>query len=195
MNILFINCCIRGKDISRTDKLARCLIETACAENDSLIEEDLANGQLFMPMFKKDIDNRTKLIEKSDYSNKEFDAAKRLANADVVIIAAPFWDLSFPSELKCYIEHITVNGITFKYSESGIPQGLCKAKKLYYVTTAGGYIYNDSFSFGYIKELFCGMFGIKDIELIKAEGLDILENNSEKILVEVENKIRTKCYN
>ena len=41
-------------------------------------------------------------------------------------------------------------GITFQYSTEGLPVGLCKAKKLYYITTAGGNYVPDEFGFGYV---------------------------------------------
>lgn len=57
------------------------------------------------------------------------------------------------------------------------------AKKLYYVTTAGGPL-DERFGYGYIKTLALDYFGIKETSLIKAEMLDILGNDSEKILKE-----------
>ena len=70
-------------------------------------------------------------------------------------------------------ENITVGDVTFRYSEKGIPQSLCKAEKLYYVTTAGGYIGENNFGFDYIKAVASGFFSIGDIEFFSAEGLDI----------------------
>lgn len=45
-----------------------------------------------------------------------FKYAHEFANADLIVIAAPFWDLSIPALLKVYIENIAVDGITFEYS-------------------------------------------------------------------------------
>ena len=64
-------------------------------------------------------------------------------------------------------------GITFKYSPEGIPIGLCKAKKLIYVTTAGGPIISDELGFGYVKALAENFYGIKDVSQVKKEFLDI----------------------
>lgn len=68
------------------------------------------------------------------------------------------------------------------YSSEGIPIGLCKAKKLYYVMTAGGSYVPEEFGFGYIKALAQNFYGIKDVELIKATGLDIQGNDAEGIV-------------
>ena len=59
---------------------------------------------------------------------------------------------------------------------------LCKAKKLIYITTAGGPIISDEFGFGYIKSLAENFYGIKDFAYIKAEGLDIYGANIQEIL-------------
>ena len=113
--------------------------------------------------------------------------ARQFAAADTIVIAAPHWDLSFPAALKQYVEQINVRGITFEYTPEGVPVGLCKARKLYYVTTAGGNFVPQDFGYGYIKALAESFYGIKDVELISATGLDIWGADAEAI---VEDRIR-----
>ena len=84
--------------------------------------------------------------------------------------------------LKQYIEQINVVGLTFKYLDNGMPMGLCKAGRLYYVTTAGGPIVSDEYGFGYVRTIAEVFYGIKDIHYIKAEGLDIVGADVEAIL-------------
>lgn len=90
-------------------------------------------------------------------------------------------------------EDIYVTGIVTKYGTDGRPEGLCSAKKLYYVTTAGG-PYNPGYSYEYIKDLAVNMFGITDTELIYVENLDIEGNDAEKLLqngiASIENKFK-----
>ena len=117
---------------------------------------------------------RDECIAKGDYSDAYFDMAKQFAAADTVVMAAPYWDLSFPATIKQYIEHINVLGLTFRYSPEGIPQGLCKAKKLYYVMTAGGNFVPEEYGFGYIKTMAQSFYGIEEVELVKDVGLDIV---------------------
>ena len=64
-------------------------------------------------------------------------------------------------------------GITFRYTPEGIPEGLCRAERLYYVTTAGGDFFPEQYGFGYIQALAQNFYHIKDVKLIKATGLDI----------------------
>ena len=82
-----------------------------------------------------------------------------------------------------YIENIYVTGIVSEYGDDGRPQGLCKAEKLYYVTTAGG-PYNDKYGYQYIRDISLNYFGIKETKQIYAEMLDIVGNDPEKILKE-----------
>ena len=90
-----------------------------------------------------------------------------------IVVAAPYWDLSFPAALKQYFEQINVLGITFKYSAEGTPIPLCKAKELIYVTTAGGAFVPEEFGFGYVKALAQGFYGIPDVRQVREVGLDI----------------------
>ena len=86
-------------------------------------------------------------------------------------------------------ESLTVNGLTFAYGENGIPHGLCKAKKFIYVTTAGGPIFYN-FGFEYVKTLATCFYGVSDVQLIKAEGLDVFGANVPKIMEDAKNSIK-----
>jgi FMN-dependent NADH-azoreductase len=108
--------------------------------------------------------------------------AQNQVAADAVVVAAPYWDMMFPAVLKTYLESITVSGITFRYSESGRPESLCRAKSLYYVTTSGGFIGQNDFGFSYVKALSLTFFGIAQIHRYTAEGLDIRGADVEKIM-------------
>ena len=172
---LYINCCVREE--SRTDRLARAVLQKLGGDFTELklYEENLK------PLDRETLIKRTSLIEQGDYSDQMFDYAKQFASADEIVIAAPYWDLSFPATLKTYIENIYVTGIVSTYDESGMPVGLCKAKDLYYITTAGG-PYDPTYSYGYIESLAKNFFGIPETHLVKAEMLDIIGNDSEEIL-------------
>lgn len=185
MSILFINVCPR-KD-SRTKKLADYLLNKL---NSNVKERNLAKTTV-LPLSEEMLELRTELAGKQDFNHPIFDLAKEFAAAETIVIAAPFWDLSFPALLKIYIENINVVGITFAYNKAGNPCGLCKAKKLYYVTTAGGPIFNDAYGYGYIKELAQKFYVIPKIYCIKAENLDIENVNVEQILHDVKHHIDT----
>lgn len=174
---LFINCCVR--EGSRTNRLANAVLKKLGNEYTELklYEKNL------LPLSKESLERRTALIGQGDYSDSMFDFAKQFAAADIIVIAAPYWDLSFPAPLKTYIENIYITGIVSEYDENGMPRGMCKAQKLYYVTTAGG-PYDPTYSYGYIENLAKDFFGIPEVNLVKAEMLDIAGNNAEEILLQ-----------
>ncbi|MBQ7827562.1 MAG: NAD(P)H-dependent oxidoreductase, partial [Clostridia bacterium] len=106
--------------------------------------------------------------------------ARQFAEADAVVIAAPFWDLSIPTLLKCYIENITASGVTFDYTVTGY-KGLCRAKKLYFVTTSGGFRDPD-FGYSYVSALAKEFYGIPETVCYAAEGLDLIGADIDAIL-------------
>jgi FMN-dependent NADH-azoreductase len=116
-----------------------------------------------------------------------FNYAKQFSEADMIVVAAPYWDMSFPAKLKIYIENINVGGITFTYSENG-PVGLCKAKELIYITTVGG-SFIPQFGYNYIKNMANIMYGIKNVGCFAAEGLDIWGNDVNAILDKTKKEI------
>ena len=172
---LYINCCAREE--SRTNRLARAVLQKLGGD---FTELKLYEANL-KPLDRGTLNKRTALIEQGDYSDPMFDYAKQFATADNIVIAAPYWDLSFPATLKIYIENIYVTGIVSAYNENGLPVGLCKAKELYYVTTAGG-PYDPTYSYGYIESLAKKFFGIPETHLIEVEMLDIEGYDAEEIL-------------
>lgn len=182
--ILYINACVRPN--SRTKRLADCVVEKLGGEVKEVNLYDLGLSPLDMEA----MDKREKASRGREFTDSQFDLSKQFSAADTIVIAAPYWDLSFPAVLKLYLENISVVGITFKYSENGIPVGLCSAQKLIYVTTAGGYIGENDFGFSYVKSLAQNLFGIKNVECVVAQGLDIVPQKAEEILSEAMSKIK-----
>lgn len=181
--ILYIDGAVRAE--SRTRELADYLAGKISGETEyvRLGEQEVS------PLKDKTLDMRNESTGKGDFSDPYFKYAKQFAKADEVILAAPYWDLSFPAVVKAYLENICVVGLTFSYSDKGIPESKCRAKKLYYVTTAGGTIAEEAYGYGYVKALAQGMFGIEEVLLIKAENLDVFGSNVERIMSEAKGEI------
>ncbi|KAF0866671.1 FMN-dependent NADH-azoreductase [Pseudomonas sp. LD120] len=92
--------------------------------------------------------------------------------ADVLVIAAPMYNFTIPTQLKAWIDRIAVAGQTFRYTEAG-PEGLCAGKKVIVVSTAGGLHVGQATGAAhedYLKVLF-GFLGISDVEFVRAHGL------------------------
>ena len=92
--------------------------------------------------------------------------------ADAIVIGAPMYNFALPSQLKAWIDRITVAGKTFRYGENG-PQGLAGGKKVVIVATAGGVHAGQPSAAAhedYLKFVL-GFVGITDIQVVRAEGL------------------------
>ena len=174
--VLFVNACVRKN--SRTKRIADHLLSKMSGEITEVKTAEID----FLPVDESFLKKRDALIASSNFDDSLFDHARLFASADEIVIAAPYWDLSFPASLKQYFEQINVLGITFAYTSEGIPNGLCKAKKLYYVTTAGGAFVPEDYGFGYVKALAQGFYGIPEVRLIQATGLDIYGADEEQII-------------
>ena len=107
--------------------------------------------------------------------------AEQFAQADEIVVAAPYWDLSFPSILKVYLERVCVTGITFHYVENR-EEGLCRADRAVYISTAGGYVGERHLGEEYVKTVFQRLFGIGAFTAIRCEGLDLPGSDPEALL-------------
>ena len=180
--VLFVNGCVREN--SRTLELAQAVLESVSGTMEEI--RLYPNGPEGLNAEK--LCRRDALLRSGAYSDPMFQLARQFAAADTIVMAAPYWDLAFPAKMRAYLEEITVSGITFRYGTNGIPQGLCKAKRLVYVSTAGGPMIQN-FGFEYVKALAHAFYGITDVILVKAEGLDIWGNNPEEILQQAKHKV------
>ena len=183
--VLLINACARPQ--SRTYALAQ---RAAILSDVGYNVINLYNENL-QPLDCYNLSKRDMFIEQGDFRSDMFRFAKDFSTAEEIVVAAPYWDLSFPSILKCYFEAICVNGITFKYGEGGAVIPLCKCKRLIYVTTAGGFIGENNLGYDYVKALCSNLLGIENTVFISAEGLDIIGSNTQEIMLEAENKINS----
>jgi FMN-dependent NADH-azoreductase len=104
--------------------------------------------------------------------------------ADIVVIGAPMYNFTIPSQLKAWIDRILVAGKTFKYSEAGV-EGLAKGKRVIVTITRGGFYGADTPSAAgehletYLRWVF-GFIGITDPEIIIAEGIQMGPEQREK---------------
>ena len=181
--ILFINACVRPD--SRTLELAKCVLSRL----EGQVEELRLDSENIPPLSNELLEKRNALIDAGNFSHPMLRYARQLAEADTLVVAAPYWDLIFPATVRLWFEHICVTGLTFRYSPEGFPVSLCKAKRLIYVTTAGGPIFAN-FGYDYSKAVCEGYFGIHDCCCIKAENLDIVGADVKGIMDHAKTEIR-----
>lgn len=167
MSTLFVNACMRGED-SRTLALCREYLQG----KEDVVEVDLAALDL-KPFNAQMVAYRTEKQKARAWDDPVFDLAHQFAEADEIVVGAPYWDLSFPAALKVYMEHVSVCDIAFHYTEDARCEGICKANRLTYIASCGGFVKGANFGYEY----FCGiakMFGIPETRFVAAEGLDIV---------------------
>jgi len=97
--------------------------------------------------------------------------------ADVVVIGAPMYNFSVPSQLKAWIDRIAVAGKTFRYTPNGA-EGLAGNKKVIVASSRGGFYGADTpqASLDHQESYLRGVFaflGISDVTFIRAEGIGL----------------------
>src|SRR5690606_27618570 len=134
----------------------------------------------------------------SEAERKENELAEQLVSqflaADVIVIGAPLYNFSIPSQLKAWIDRLAQAGRTFRYTAEG-PEGLAKGKTVIAVLSRGG-IYSTSeagqameHQESYLKTVF-GSFGSTDVRLVRAEGTDLGSDSRQTALSNAEQEIR-----
>lgn len=181
MNILFVDCCISQRgEASRTARLCRAFLEATGSEA-SITRLELSSLPL-APFTAPMLDARDALFRAGRFDDETFALARQFRDADGIVVGAPFWDLSFPAQLRIYLEHISANGVTYYYDEKG-PHGNCRARYLAYLSTGGDFERAGSLGVEYWRQL-CGMYGIGEFRHVFAGGLDADPAHAEALLAE-----------
>lgn len=106
--------------------------------------------------------------------------------ADVVVIGAPMYNFSIPTQLKAWIDRLAQAGRTFRYTEKG-PEGLAGGKRVIVASGRGGVYSTNPALAGldhqeaYLRTVL-GFFGITDVTFIRAEGIGMGPEAKEKAL-------------
>lgn len=173
--ILFINACIRAQ--SRTLQLAKHLLTKLQGE----VEEVNLEAEAIRPLTGESLAYRLNLLSEGKFEDPMLRYARQFREADIIVIAAPYYDLSFPSSLKVYLEAIACVGLTFYYDENEVSQTHCRAKKLYYVSSGGGEL-KKQYGYEYVKALVQEFYHIPEVQGFFAEKLDLRDSDPAKIM-------------
>ncbi len=142
--------------------------------------------------FRAPSDNATE-VQRRENAISEALVSQFLA-ADVIVVGAPLYNFSIPSQLKAWVDRIAQPGRTFKYTEKG-PQGLAGGKTVIVASTRGG-IYSTSdagraleHQESYLQTVF-GFFGITDVRFVRAEGVAMGDAPKAQALAAAERDIK-----
>ena len=168
--LLVVDCCLRGRE-SRTAKLLEAFVDALGPDIE--VERLVLEEEALFCLTGAHFDQRQRLLDRGELAHPRFRYAHQFAAADLVCIAAPFWDLSFPALLKVYIENISVDGITFTARDNRLV-GLCRGTDLVFLTTRGGVYVDDPLEMGsrYLDALHT-FFGFDRYTCVAADGMDI----------------------
>ncbi|WP_431276614.1 FMN-dependent NADH-azoreductase [Variovorax ureilyticus] len=117
--------------------------------------------------------------EPTEAQRRENEVSERLVSqflaSDVIVVGAPLYNFTVPTQLKAWIDRPAQAGRTFKYTDKG-PVGLAGGKTVIVASSRGG-IYSTSeggqameHQESYLKVVF-GFFGITDVRFVRAEGV------------------------
>lgn len=163
--LIYIDATMREE--SRTRMIAEPLVGELAKRYE--IERIKLDGADFPAVGSRILHDRDNGIVPQEYA----DMAGRIAAADRIVIAAPFWDMSFPSMLKVFLENMSLFHITFDSDDTHC-YGLCRCEKVLYVTTRGMNIHTGDpleQATPYIKALSC-LWGLGELFVVAAENMD-----------------------
>lgn len=175
--LVIIDSCMRAE--SRTRRILNAAKEVLSTRYDIEIIDVNAAGLL--PLTPEGLAERTSGI----VPEQTLSLAKTIAAADRLVVAAPFWDMSFPATLKAFFENMSLYGVTFE-DNGQTCVGLCKCKKVMYITTRGMDIETGSpreQGSSYLMAL-STLWGLGEVTTVAAKNLDYL--SPEKVEAKIE---------
>ena len=185
MTILHIDSAITG-EFSASRELTAAIVRelTAADPSQSVTYRDLAAeplAHLTLPAF-GEADSQAALAE--------FQAA------DTVVIGAPMYNFTIPSQLKAWLDRILVAGQTFRYTETGAVEGLAGTKRVIVAIARGGLYGVDSAQRSiehaerYLADVFA-FIGVTNVEFVIAEGLKISDDHRAQSIAGAHEQVRT----
>jgi FMN-dependent NADH-azoreductase len=177
MNLLHIDSSVLG-DNSASRALSAAIVARLRTGHAALHVHyrDLAAQSLphFTPM----------LAESDPCARRNAEVLDEFLAADVVVIGAPMYNFSIPSQLKAWVDRILVAGKTFRYGANG-PEGLAGGKRVIVASSRGGVYQGDAaaidFQERYLRHVF-SFIGLTNVEFVRAEGLNLGNEQREAAL-------------
>ena len=175
--LVIIDSCMRAE--SRTRRILNAAREVLSTRYDIEIIDVNAAGLL--PLTPEGLEERTSGI----VPEQALSLAKTIAAADRLVVAAPFWDMSFPATLKAFFENMSLYGVTFE-DNGHTCVGLCKCKKVMYITTRGMDVETGSpreQGSSYLMAL-STLWGLGEVTTVAAKNLDYLSTDEVEAKIE-----------
>ena len=169
-NVLVLKSSILGAN-SQTNQLSDYFINKLTKAN--IVQRDLSANPL--PYFDSTATTALRGQPTTDEENAllalSYELVSEIKNADVIVINAPMYNFSVPTQLKSYFDFIARPRVTFQYTEKG-PEGLLTGKKAVVLAAFGGIHQNQPTDLvtTYVKTIL-GFIGITDVQFVYVEGI------------------------
>src|SRR6202789_1582674 len=119
---------------------------------------------------------------------------QELLDADIIVVGAPMYNFSIPSQLKAWIDRVVVAGKTFRYGPNG-PEGLLTGAKKVFIASSRGNVYTPGSPAAPYEHhesyliTILGFIGLTDITVVRAEGLAFCPEAREAALLKARERI------
>lgn len=189
MNILHIDSSIQG-ELSVSRKISKAVVSRLkeISPQSPVIYRDLATDPL--PQISPQVIAATHAVDGATHAASEAsaltEALDQVLGADVIVIGAPMYNFSIPTQLKTWLDAIAVPGKTFSYGPEGM-RGLLGEKRVVVASARGGFYGPDSPAASaehhetYLRAFF-GFLGVTRFEVIRAEGVRIAPEIAERAI-------------
>ena len=171
--------CVKGSSVEDLD-LCKNVPDFFLPERLMVYYERNYGGQKIDP-------KRESVIKKMD------EMAAQFKSADIVVIAAPMNNFSFPAPLKAYFDSVMQKGVTWTIGANGY-EGLMKGKKALVITSSGGVYEGESAGYEHFSSLAraeFGLMGFETVEIVSAAGLNMFPEKAAAIVAEASEKVKT----
>ncbi len=203
MKLLHVDSSVTGDQSVSRELTARTVAAWVAAHPGTQVERlDLAAD--VVPHLSADaLGFRTGQAAATDVQRRENALSEALVSqflaADVIVIGAPLYNFTVPTQLKAWIDRLAQAGRTFKYTDKGAV-GLAGGKTVIVALSRGG-VYSTSeggrameHQESYLQTIF-GFMGITDVRFVRAEGVGLGPEAKAKAMETAEGDIRTHAAN
>lgn len=187
--LLWIDATMRKEEESRSFQMGQAYVDAFLQQrpeiqlNHRVLREDTS----LVPMRYEEVLARETVPQEENSPLTRY--AKEFAAVDFVVISAPYWDLTFPAVLKCYLEWVCCLGVTFRYGPQG-PISLCAMQQLTYLTAGGGNVAAFDLGTEYLRGLGQLLFGNPRFSSCSAQRLDVEGTDVEQVMAEALEKTK-----
>ncbi|MEM9085385.1 MAG: NAD(P)H-dependent oxidoreductase [Pseudomonadota bacterium] len=173
-NILHIKASIRG-DESISNQIGQALVTSLTKGGANVNTRDLSKNDIPLvsaPRFEANLTPAAdRTPEQAELAAIADTLIAELGAADTIVFSTPIYNFGVPAVVKAWADLVARAGTTFKYTENG-PVGLLEGKKAYIAAASGGTPIGADFDFmSTWLTFFLGFLGIKDVEVIAADGI------------------------